>query len=107
VAYQDFTCHFEKGGVDITLDPYESRCYLTIPDKPYSIAGSTAHIFPGSEVDSVDGDGKNITVSMNKKYCGTGTLFIRVPGAGDYKVQGKTTKAYEAFPGIFVAEIVI
>jgi alpha-galactosidase len=95
---------FIIGPATKALMPFESMCFLEIT-LDFTIAGSTGHIFPGSEVMSVKADEGLITVRLEDKFINAGFIYIKVPVRGDYSVNGKTHKSYETSAGVTVLKV--
>ncbi|MFP4180000.1 MAG: glycoside hydrolase family 36 protein [Spirochaetaceae bacterium] len=76
--YYGFREGFASGG-SLTLQPYESRVYLTVDGKPYAPAGSTGMLFPGSEIENFRFDEGKVWFSVKPGVQTEGTIFLKVP----------------------------
>lgn len=86
---------FFSGG-PLILKPYQSRCFLLSPDRPYSIAGSTGMLFPGSEVESWEAREGNIEFTVHPDTRRSGRIMVRMPlNADGCTVNGTYMKAEE------------
>ncbi len=93
---------FTPGGTAVTLRPYESRCYLYVRDEFFTIAGTTAHIFPGSEILSCVQKGDAITVNQHEQVGNVNRIYIRTPGVGQYFINGIPVQAERLREGLFM-----
>jgi len=95
---------FINGDGFTEVKAYETKCFLKIgPD--FSIAGSTGHIFPGSEVASLESRGETFTIKLEEKFIGEGYVYIKVSADGSYIVNGETVQSFKACDGIFIIKI--
>jgi alpha-galactosidase len=95
---------FINGDGFTEVKAYETKCFLKIgPD--FSIAGSTGHIFPGSEVASLESSGETFTIKLEEKFIGEGYVYIKVSADGNYIVNGETVQSFKACDGIFIIKI--
>lgn len=69
---------FTRGG-RILLRGYESRCFMIPPDEPYTLAGSTGILFPGSEIESWEHSDGSIRFRVDPRTQSPGFIMIRVP----------------------------
>ncbi len=79
-----FRAGSDKGWVapasQISLPPFTSECYLQcMPDIPWSIAGSTASAFPGSEIRTLSFEGNKIELALLDPVPAEVVLYICVP----------------------------
>jgi alpha-galactosidase len=83
------------GDTYLTLGQYESVCFLKLGDDDgFEIAGGTASIFPGSEIDDFKAADNAVSFSVNPKTVNKGAVLIRIPsGLSEAVVNGKTVKA--------------
>lgn len=64
----------------ITLPPFTTECYLQCaPDIPWSVAGSTASAFPGSEIRIISGEDNRIVLELLDPIPEEGVIYICVP----------------------------
>ncbi len=70
---------FITGHSNTELESYQSRCFLQVPEEPYQVAGSSIHIFPGSEVGDILVEEGKIDVSLLPNTMRNGTIYITVP----------------------------
>jgi alpha-galactosidase len=70
---------FENGGCSLSLLPYETRCYLSVGEEEFALAGSSSHVFPASEILQFAVSGKGITINLDARTINPGLLFIRIP----------------------------
>ncbi len=93
---------FTAGGKKIPLRPHESRCYLFVRDEFFTVSGTTAHLFPGSEILACVQNGDAITVTQSDDVRNDNTIFIRTPGPGQYFINGLPVQAGQIGEGLFV-----
>ena len=98
---------FMNGGESMTLRPYESRCYRTVAGDFFTVAGTTAHLFPGSEIVTCEQRGNSIVVAQDDRVRNENTVYIRTPGPGQYIVNGRTVQAQKVMDRLFLLEIEI
>ena len=98
---------FLSGDMDMELQPHTTLCFLRLASDPFRIAGTTGHIFPGSEIKSIRTNNRRIRISLLENAAGNNTVYIRVPSEGDYYINGKKTGALEAIDGLFVVKAVL
>ncbi|MBI9085945.1 MAG: alpha-galactosidase [Desulfobacterales bacterium] len=91
---------FVQGDAPVLLNPFASRCYLKIGDRTPGVAGSTIHLFPGSEVAAVALKGDRIDVRLHERACGKGTVWVRVPTPGPYLSNGVLVDSIAVLPGV-------
>ncbi len=75
-----FSC--EEGlirGGRIALRGYESRCFMVPSGEPYTLAGTTGLLFPGSEIESWEQSEGSIRFRVNPRTERSGLIMIRVP----------------------------
>jgi alpha-galactosidase len=78
-----------SGDTYLSLDKYESVCFLKIGEGEFSIAGGTGSIFPGSEIENFKAENGEITFSVNSKTAIRGELVIKIPdGLTEIKING-------------------
>lgn len=94
---------FINGPARIILKPYETRCYLKIPSGKKGFAGSTGHLFSGSEISDIAISGRRIKIKFDKKICGSERIFIQVPSEGDYFINGIKISATMTEEGFILA----
>jgi len=98
----DEDSRFTSGGEEISLKAYESRCYRAVNEEFFTVSGTTAHLFPGSEIVSCVQKGDVITVAQHE-YAGSGnTVYIRAPGMGQFLINGKTVHAQKVREKLFI-----
>lgn len=87
--YREFG--FITGHSNVDLENYQSICFLKVPEEEhYKVAGSSIHLFPGSEVKEVVVEDNKIDVSLLPGTMRKGTLYITVPdGIPRMIVNGK------------------
>jgi alpha-galactosidase len=73
---------FRHGG-EVELQGRESVCFLAIDDTPWSVAGSTGQLFPGSEIDELTVSGNRITIAFSPKAVREGLLYLRAPAIAE------------------------
>ena len=90
--------HFVIGGGTYTLTSHETHCFLRLGAKAPSLAGSTGHLFPGSEVASVRADGRKFTVKLHGAARRPCTVYIRVARTGKYFINGVSVTCDTVLP---------
>jgi alpha-galactosidase len=96
---------FLKGDRDFDLAPFESRCYLKISGEPFSAAGSTAHLFPGSEIDFIEHDNDHLQVIQDSRMRLNNQIHIVVPSDGSYTVNKKNVRAVRRLDDFYTITI--
>ena len=96
---------FIPGGTEITLKSHESRCYLAVKEEFFSVAGTTAHIFPGSEISSCEQKGEVITITQHKQVRNGNTVYLRTPNVGQYIINGTPVTARKILEKLFILQI--
>ena len=72
-----------------TLAPHETRVFLRIPRGDYAVIGSGCHIFPGSEIESVQVTPRGVTLSRTPSNTAAGVVLLRAPaGKKSLRVNG-------------------
>lgn len=88
---------FTRGGC-IVLQAYESRCFMIPSEEPYTLAGSTGLLFPGSEIEDWEHRDGSIRFSVNPLTQSPGLIMFRVPmNANGCMVNGRFITAEEKF----------
>ncbi len=93
---------FFSGGINITLPSFASRCFLRVPSSPYRPAGTTTHIFPGSEIEEIISSGREIKIKRYSHSTLRGKAWIVVPSSGKYRVNGEEIEAIRLPPGKWI-----
>ena len=52
---------------------------LQINDDEFSLAGSSSHVFPASEISHFSVTGKGITLKLDENCLDPGLIYIRIP----------------------------
>ena len=72
-----------------TLAPHETRVFLKPAPDDYAVMGSSRHIFPGSEIVSIDTAGHGVRLEYDPRNRVDGEVLLRVPdGKTKVKVNG-------------------
>ncbi|NPV02746.1 MAG: alpha-galactosidase [Brevinematales bacterium] len=84
------------------LAPHETRVFLRIPRGDYAVIGSDCHIFPGSEIESVQVTPRGVTLRRTPLNTSNGTIVLRAPtGKKSLRVNGSEYAAEESqFGGV-------
>jgi alpha-galactosidase len=69
---------FVQSENDQYLKPFETRVFLQFPKSEFGIAGSTLHLFPGSEVESHTFSGNQLELKLHPKCKTSGELIFKV-----------------------------
>jgi alpha-galactosidase len=93
---------FSPGADEISLMPYESRCYLAVSEEFFTVSGTTAHLFPGSEIVSCVQKGETITITQHEYARNRNTVYIRAPGIGQFSINGIPIQAHKVREKLFV-----
>ena len=81
---------FIQGDATISLKPYQSQCFLVVEQgEQATIAGSTGHLFAGSEVAFFQAKGNEITLQLDKQVVNDTKVFIRVPQIQEVMINGQ------------------
>lgn len=70
---------FLKGDTVLSLSAYETRSYLSVGGDEFSLAGSTAHVFPCSEISQFSLSAKGLTIALDEQVLDPGFVFVRIP----------------------------
>lgn len=97
--------HFIIGGGAYTLTSHETHCFLRLGAKAPSVAGSTGHLFPGSEIASVRADGRKFTVKLHGNAQRPSIVFIRVAKSGKYFINGITVTSDTVLPETHIIKL--
>lgn len=65
----------------LSLNPYQTLCLKKINQKVIEVIGSTAHIFPGTEIKAFSFQSFNISYERDEKAIPNYQLYIKVPAA--------------------------
>ena len=98
---------FILGGGYYTLAPHETHCFLRISAKIPFIAGSDAHIFPGSEVSSLKATGKNFTIKLHSSAQKPATVYVRVAKEGTYTINGIKVSSEAVLPEVNILKLTL
>nr|MBP7585567.1 alpha-galactosidase [Spirochaetota bacterium] len=101
------TGRFVIGGGDYSLGPHDTHCFLLLPAKAPSIAGSTGHIFPGSEVSSFKAAGKKFIVKLHAGARRPLDIMIRVAKPGSYTINGSRVATETVLPETHIVRATI
>ena len=104
-ACNDEDSRFIPGGTAISLLPYESRCYLSVNEEFFTVSGTTAHLFPGSEIISCVQKGDTISIIQHEQVRNRNTVYIRTPGVGQYFINGIPVHAEKIREKLFILNI--
>jgi len=96
---------FLEGDVDILLYPHTTHCYRRVRGGDYTVAGTTCHIFPGSEVTGVKAGRRGIAVEMDRRFCSMGNVYIAVPLEGEYTVNGAAYRSFPVTGNLFMVKV--
>lgn len=96
---------FMPGGRPVPLRPYESRCYRAVSDDFFTVAGTTAHLFPGSEIVTCDQKGNSIVIAQDDRVRNSNSVYLRTPGPGQYIVNGRQVQAEKIQDRLFALKI--
>jgi hypothetical protein len=98
---------FLSGNSRIALLPHESRCFLHISETLPCLAGSSGHMFPASEIETVKASGKNFIVKFHKKARKPIVVYIRVAKSGKYQINGTAVESNEVLPGVHIIKAIV
>ncbi len=96
---------FLPEGTAVALGPHQSACFLSVPENAPSIAGSTGHLFPGSDVTRLKMDGRDIAIERDHRAMIPADIYVRVPSEGSYTVNGRPVRAEEIVDGFYTIVI--
>ena len=94
---------FTNGPEMISLRPHETVVFLKIGAND-PVVGSTGHIFPGGEVESVLLNGRRIDLEIHPQ-ASPGVVYCQTHKNGEYEVNGIMVPAKEVLPGLFAAAV--
>ncbi|OHD41093.1 MAG: hypothetical protein A2015_11860 [Spirochaetes bacterium GWF1_31_7] len=91
ISFENGVYYTTKGFINhqqcITLNKHSSLCGLKLNKKPsVSIAGSTGHLFPGSDVSELKMTGEKITLTMNAQSRNKSAVYILLPDQFDKSI---------------------
>ena len=92
---------------EIEIFPYQTVCLLQLEEKPTTIAGSTGHLFPGSEIESVTIRGNKINIKIHGHCRNKNRVFIRVSNNESYSINDNDALVEEIFENVFIASAII
>ncbi len=98
---------FVPGTSTFVLRPHETQCFLRLSERMPSLAGSSGHIFPSSEIDSFKASGKNFIVKLHRSAQRPNAVFVRVAKAGKYSINGAHAESKEVIPGVHLIKIIM
>jgi len=98
----DEESRFTPGGTEIVLKAHESRCYLAVREEFFTVSGTMAHCFPGSEIVSLVQKGDNITVTQHEQARNGNTVYIRTPNAGQFMINGSPVQSQKIRDKFFI-----
>lgn len=93
---------FVPGGTEILLRAHQSRCYLAVREEFFTVSGTTAHCFPGSEIMSCVQKGDTISVIQHEQVRNGNTVYIRTPNAGQFMINGKPVQSQKIRDKLFI-----
>ncbi len=96
---------FVPGGTEVVLKAHESRCYLAVREEFFTVAGTTAHCFPGSEITSCVQKGDAITVTQHEQVRNGNTVYIRTPNAGNFFINGTPVQSQKVRDKLFILKV--
>ncbi|MBN1495554.1 MAG: alpha-galactosidase [Spirochaetes bacterium] len=96
---------FVAGDTEITLRPHESRCYLSVREEFFSVAGTTAHVFPGSEIISCTQKGEVVKITQHEQVRNRNTVYLRAPNIGQYIINGTAVTARKIWEKLFILQV--
>lgn len=72
------------------LKPFETRVFLAFPEDNFGIAGSSLHLFPGSEIDVLEFSENEVELKLHTQSKTTGEIFLKTdPKYSNYLVNGR------------------
>ena len=84
-----------RNSAKIDVYGHTSVCLLQIEDSEYAIAGSSIHMFPGSEVCAFSVNNNEIEINVHAKLLKGGFIYIKIPHHFDTaKVNGVEYSAF-------------
>ncbi len=93
---------FIPGGAEFHLRAHESRCFLAVKEDFFTVSGTTAHLFPGSEIVSCVQKGDTITVTQHDQVRNANTVYIRTPNAGQFLLNGNPVQSQKIRDKFFI-----
>ena len=70
---------WHTGCAEIKIDGHSTICLLEINNSEYAIAGSSIHMFPGSEVTAFTFDKDELHIRVHDKLLKGGCIWIKIP----------------------------
>lgn len=101
---------FVRGGARMRLRPFHTAILLQLPQTQWAIAGSTGHIFPGSEISTFHYNEQKrelTTLHSDAKFQQAATAFIKVPDGQDILYYGGKLKPKQVWNELFILEVPI
>ena len=87
---------FIRGGQTLHLKSGQSLGLLKIPPGHNLPVGTTGHLFRCGELESVRVSEKIVTIEPDRRMANPNTVFIAVPEAGEYTVNGRVVASEPA-----------
>ena len=85
-----------RGPASIDVDGHSTICILKVRESEYAIAGSTVHMFPGSEVSAISISDDAISITLHDKVLNGGSIWIKIPHHfGTARVNGVEYRAFQ------------
>ena len=89
--FNNRTHEYVSGGESCTLVPFQSVCFLKVePSKVATIAGSSGHLFSGSEVASLETVHGDIVIEVEEEVVNDTKIFVRLPQAYEVSINGRS-----------------
>ena len=81
---------------EIELNPFETQCLKRTGQEVIEVIGSTAHLFPGADIESVEFKAFNITLKRNQTAIPNAKVYIKVPAMNmNYWINEEIFKSQE------------
>ena len=104
--YDAQTKEFVQIAGPITLEPFETRCYLKVRQSDFSVAASTAPLIPASDVLELTEENGNIHLKSFRMTNRPGSVLIRMPNNSQgCLVNGIHYPAKEILPDLNIVEV--
>jgi alpha-galactosidase len=99
---------YVRGGAQMRLRPYHTAILLQIQPEPWTVAGTTGHIFPGSEIQSLSVDKKKRSINelrTKEPFLLSATALIKVPDGQEVVLGGQKIKPKQVWNELFIVEV--
>jgi len=102
-------CSSASSPSSMILQARQSKCLLQVAEHEISIAGSTGHIFPGSEIQEFNAQNpEDVILRWHSQAQGSSSLYINIPDhISNFKIAGKIySQDLHPLENLYLAKVV-